>query len=160
MRAADATNCVRLRYLQHGGLNISDRYRPDHLRALVAQDIGFASAHADDQATAAVNIGDVLCGMIGRPTLFTSMSTVGKREVVDRAPVSVAKSAAILYAASLVRSASSTRCCVRPFTITAAPSFAGVVAMVRPIPAVDLVTRAVLFSTLSVNTRTRRYQLC
>jgi hypothetical protein len=55
-------------------------------RALVAQDIGFASAHADDQATAAVDIGDVRCGMIGRPTLFTSMSTVGKREVVDRAP--------------------------------------------------------------------------
>jgi hypothetical protein len=70
MRAADATNCVRLRYVQHGDLNISDRYRPDHRRALVAQDIGFASAHADDQATAAVNIGDVFCGMIGRPTLF------------------------------------------------------------------------------------------
>jgi hypothetical protein len=52
------------------------------------------------------------CGMIGRPTLFTSMSTVGKREVVDRAPVSVAKSAAIPYAASLVRTASSTCCCV------------------------------------------------
>ena len=60
MRAADATNCVSLRYLHHGGLEISDRYRPDLRRALVAQDIGFASAHADDQATAAVNIGDVL----------------------------------------------------------------------------------------------------
>ena len=105
MRAVDATNCVRLRYLQHGGLNISDSYRPDDRRALVAKDIGFASAHADDQTTAAVNFGDVLCGMIGRPTLFTGMSTVGKREVVDRAPVSVAKSAAILYAASPVRSA-------------------------------------------------------
>ena len=102
MNAADATNCVRLCYLQHGGLNISDRYRPDRRHALVARDTGFASAHADDQATAALTIGDVLCGMIGRPTLFTSMSKVGKREVVDRAPVSVAKSAAMRYAVSLV----------------------------------------------------------
>jgi hypothetical protein len=42
---------------------------------------------------------------------------------------------------------------VRPFMITAAPSFASVVAMVRPIPALDPVTRAVLFSTLNVKTR-------
>jgi hypothetical protein len=160
MRAAGATNCARPPHLQHGRLNISDGYRPDHRSALVAQDIGFPSAHADDQATAGVNIGDVLCGMIGRPTLFTSMSKVGKREVVDRAPVSVAKLAAILYAAPLVRSASSTRCWYGHLRLQRRPLLPALSPMVRPIPAVDAVTRAVLFSTLNVNTRTRRYQLC
>jgi hypothetical protein len=44
MRAAGTTNYVGLRHLQHGGLNISDGYRPDRR---------FAPAHADHQATAA-----------------------------------------------------------------------------------------------------------
>lgn len=60
MRAAGATNCVRPSHFQHGGLNISDGCRSDHRPALVAQNIGFASAHAHHQATAAANIGDVL----------------------------------------------------------------------------------------------------
>jgi hypothetical protein len=85
-----------------GNVRITARAHLDGDNLADARCTGLASAHADDQATAAVDIGDVLCGMIGRPTVFTSMSTVGKREVVDRAP-----------------------------------SFASVVAMVRPIPAVD-----------------------
>jgi hypothetical protein len=42
---------------------------------------------------------------------------------------------------------------VRPFTITGAHSFASVVAMVRPIPAVDPRNQSSLFSTLNLNTR-------
>jgi hypothetical protein len=142
MRAADATNCVRLRYVQHGGLNISDRYRPDHRRALVEQDIGFACAHADDQATAAVNIGDVLVRNDWQANIVHqyvhgwetrgSRSRPGfRRQVGSNTVRRIAGPDRFIYL--LLR---------RPFTIAAAPSFASVVAMVRPIPAVDPVTRA------------------
>jgi hypothetical protein len=50
------------------------------------------------------------------------------------------------YAAPLVRSASSTRSAYGHLRLTAASSFASVVAIVRPIPAVDAVTRAVLYT--------------
>jgi hypothetical protein len=58
MRAARAANGVRLRRLQHDGLNICDGYRADDRSAFVANDFRLALAYADHQATAAINFGD------------------------------------------------------------------------------------------------------
>src|SRR5712692_6610579 len=79
------------------------------------------------------------------PTLFTRTSTSGTSASRRAAPRAVPRSAAMPRAPPPIsRTAASTRSCVRPFTITSAPSRASARAMANLMPAVDPVTSALL----------------
>ncbi len=83
------------------------------------------------------------------PRLLTRMSTFGNSFAIASTPASIDRSPAAprscAFGTSLAirDTASSTRSCVRPFTITVAPSRARVLAIAAPMPSVDPLTRAV-----------------
>src|SRR5665647_1851426 len=83
------------------------------------------------------------------PTLLTRMSTSGYCFATAATPSTVDRSAAAGRSSAVGLSfviraiASSTRACVRPLTITAAPSRASVLAIAKPMPSVEPLTSAV-----------------
>src|SRR5215831_4867484 len=97
------------------------------------------------------------------PMLLMRISTAGYRWIARSAPGRVPRAAASPSAFDpILATAASTRVCVRPFTITLAPSFARVAAMANPIPAVDPVTSAFFpFNCKSIGSEMRaREQGC